>query len=116
MKNPFVIALVSALITAGAIKATPALAETPASEIRTYVSVVSTEGLDLTSSKGQRLLQHRLGQAARQVCGTASEVDVEGKNRVRNCRDEAIASATSQRDALLAAGTRGGTITLAAAH
>jgi UrcA family protein len=103
MKNPFLIALASALITAGAIKAAPALAEAPASNAQTYVSYVHTGDLELTSEAGQRALRQRLSQAAREVCGTASDFDLKGKNSVRECRNEAIARATDQREAVLSA-------------
>ena len=82
MKNPFAIALVSALITAGALKAAPAFAETPAAP-QTFVSYVQTADLDLSSEGGQRTLDHRLAQAAREVCGKAligsGKTDVEIK-------------------------------------
>src|SRR5689334_8163972 len=114
MKNPFVIAIVSALITAGAIKAAPALAETPAAN--TYVSYVQTADLDLSSKAGQHQLEARIAQAAREVCGTPSDADLVGKNRVRDCRDEAIANATGRRDALLAAANRGAVLAVTASR
>jgi len=58
MKNPFVLAITSAIITAGLIKAVPALAETPAVE-QTYVSYVKTADLNLTSERGQQALLAR---------------------------------------------------------
>ena len=116
MKNPFLIALTAALITAGAIKAAPAFAEAPAAEAQTYVSLVETADLDLASEAGQRLLRQRLAQAAREVCGTASDFDLEGKNEVRKCRDEALARATAERDSLLARATRGEVIAVTASR
>jgi UrcA family protein len=101
MKNAFTIAIASALITTAVIKAAPALAQEPASEVN--VSLVRIADLDLRSSEGQRKLDRRLAGAAREVCGTASDVDLQGKNEVRKCRDETIAKAKSQRDSLLAA-------------
>ena len=106
------IILTSALITTGVIKAAPALAEAPASSIN--VSLVRTADLDLGSRDGQRKLDQRLANAAREVCGTASDVDVEGKNDVRKCRDEVLAKAKSQRDAVLAAAERGAFIAVTA--
>ena len=88
MKNPYVIALASALITAGAIRAAPALAEPASSDVQTYVSYVKTADLDLASESGQRTLDRRLAQAAREVCGTASDVDLVGQNKARECRAE----------------------------
>ena len=104
------IILASALITTGAIKAAPALAETPAGEIN--VSLVRTADLDLASSEGQRRLDHRLARAAREVCGTASDVDIEGKNAVRECRDEVLAQAREKRDAVVASADRDAVIAL----
>ena len=75
------IVLASALITGAAIKAVPALAETTSQEVA--VSVVHTADLDLTSDVGKRQLDRRLSIAAREVCGTASDFDLEGKNEVR---------------------------------
>jgi UrcA family protein len=101
MKRALTIVLTSALITTGVIKAAPALAQGPASE--TNVSLVRTADLNLGSSEGQRRLDQRLANAAREVCGTASSVDVEGKNEIRKCRDETLAKARQQRDTVLAA-------------
>ena len=102
MKRAIYIALASALITTGAIKAAPALAEAPAASA-TQVSIVRTADLDLASASGQRRLEQRLTRAAREVCGEASIVDLKGKNAVRKCRDETLAKAHTQRDSLIAA-------------
>lgn len=102
MKNPFVLAIASAIITAGLIKAVPALAETPASE-QTYVSHVQTADLNLASESGQRALDRRVAQAAREVCGVPSDSDLVGQNKARECREDAIARATAERDQRIAA-------------
>jgi len=115
MKNPFVIAIVSALITAGAIEAAPALAETPTTP-DTYVSYVKTADLDLSSKAGQRQLEARIAQAAREVCGDPSDVDLVGQNRARECRKEAVVNASGRREALLAAANRGAVIAITAAR
>jgi UrcA family protein len=114
MKNAFTIALASALITTAAIKAAPALAEAPA--IETNVSLVRTADLDLNSSQGRRILNLRLARAAREVCGTASDVDLNGKNEVRHCRDEVLAQARANRDAVLAGSAGQGFIAVTAAR
>ena len=101
MKKAIYIALASALITTGVIKAAPALAQEPATE--TNVSLVRTADLDLSTDAGRRKLEQRLASAAREVCGTASDVDVEGKNAVRKCRDETLAKARGQLDRVAAA-------------
>ncbi len=45
------------------------------------VSIVQTGDLDLSTSAGRSALDHRLVIAAREVCGTASDVDLAGKNQ-----------------------------------
>jgi UrcA family protein len=114
MKNPYLIALTAALITAGAIKAAPAFAEPI--DAQTYVSHVQTRDLDLSSASGTRELQQRLTLAAREVCGVASDADIAGKNDVRKCRDDALARATNDRAALLAAASRGAVLAVTAAR
>ena len=116
MKKAIYIALASALITTAAIKSAPALAEAPASASNLNVSLVRTADLDLGNSDGQRRLDQRLANAAREVCGTASDVDLEGKNEVRKCRDDTLAKAKGQRDAVLAAAGREGLISVTAAR
>jgi UrcA family protein len=49
---------------------------------------------------------------AREVCGTASDVDLEGKNEVRACRAEALAKARAESEQLASRGS--GTILVAA--
>jgi len=94
------IVIASALVTAAAIKAVPALAEPAPSNLN--VSVVRTADLNLGDPAGQRTLELRLVQAAHEVCGTAYDVDLEGKNEVRACREQVLARAHAQRDAILA--------------
>jgi len=115
MKKSFYIALVSALLTAGLIKAAPALAQTPVlGEVA--VSLVHTSDLNLGTAAGQRQLDRRIAQAARDVCGAASDVDLEGKNDVRKCRDETLARAQVQKASVLAAADRGVTIAVTASR
>ena len=87
------------LATLLAFTATPALAEP--SVIAT--SIVQTADLDLSTAQGQRALDQRLGQAVKEVCGIASDVDVAGKNDVRRCRAETLASLSAERDQRIAA-------------
>ena len=102
------------LVTAAAIKAAPAVAEPVTPEIN--VSLVQTADLDLSTSSGQRALNARLAHAANEVCGTASDVDLVGKNDVRKCRTDVLARANDQRDQLLAAAGRGAQIAIANAR
>ena len=116
MKKPILIALTSALITAGALKAVPAFAEAPAAPPPVEVALVQTADLDLSTSAGQRQLDVRLARAARDVCGTASDADLVGANDVRKCRDDTLAKANAQRAELLAAANRGARIAIMAAR
>jgi UrcA family protein len=86
------------LATLLAFTATPALAEPPV----TVSSIVQTADLDLSTAKGQRALDRRLQQAVNEVCGTASDVDIAGKNDVRQCRVDTLASLASERDERIA--------------
>jgi UrcA family protein len=116
MKNPFVIALTAALITGAALKAVPAFAETVAPEGQTYFSYVQTADLDLSSARGQRALDQRLAHAASDVCGTPSDADLVGQNKARQCRHDAVARASGDREALLAAANRGAVIAVTASR
>ena len=86
------------LATLLAFTATPALAEPPA----IVTSTVQTADLDLSSSGGQRALDRRLALAAKEVCGTASNVDPAGQNDVRKCRKETLARVSSDSDQRIA--------------
>ena len=110
MKQALLIILGSALVSGAAIKAAPALAQDVAT------SIVRTADLDLASAVGKRTLEQRLSTAARDVCGTASDADLEGKNQVRRCRDEVLARGRAQRDEILAFRLDGATIALSSAH
>ena len=108
------IVLASALITGAGIKAVPALAETGSPEVA--VSVVHTIDLDLSTQAGKRQLDRRLTIAAREVCGTASDFDLEGKNQVRECRDLVLADARERGATLIAQKEHGRSIAVVAAR
>lgn len=108
------IVIASALITAAGLKAVPALAETPVAE--TNVRLVHTTDLDLATDRGQRQLEQRLAKASREVCGSASDLDLEGKNDVRNCRNEVLARARADRDTIVAAARNRGVIAISASR
>lgn len=110
MKESLKIIAVSALVTAAAIKAVPALSEPAPVQ---NVSVVRTADLDLATAGGRAALDHRLVVAAYEVCGTAADVDLAGQNQVRACRLDVLAKARSQSRELA---SRGGPILVAAAH
>jgi UrcA family protein len=107
------IIIASALITAAAIKAVPALAE-PAVGRDVTVSIVQTADLDLSTDAGRRALDQRLVVAAYEVCGTASDADLKGKNAARQCRSDVLAQARAKSDRLADRGK--GTIVVAAQH
>ena len=104
------IIIASALITTAAIKAVPALAE-PVAAQDLNVSIVRTADLDLSTETGRRALDHRLVNAAREVCGTASDIDLAGQNKVRACRENVLTDARAKSNELA---SRGAVITLAA--
>ena len=83
------IILTSFAIIAGLIKGAPTLAQPAHTPIN--VSIVRTADLDLSSAAGQRRLEHRLTRAAYEVCGTASDADLKGKNDVNACRADVVA-------------------------
>src|SRR5512133_3711882 len=93
----FKIVLTSFLVTAAVIKGAPALAEPAAAQ---NVSIVHTSDLDLSTAAGRAALNHRLVTAAFEVCGTASDVDLAGKNRVRACRADVLAKARADGEQL----------------
>jgi UrcA family protein len=100
MKQTLRIVLGAFLVTTALIKAGPVLAEASAPAIN--VSIVRTVDLDLSTEAGRRQLEHRFANAAREVCGTASDVDLAGKNAIRHCRHDVLARAQAQLDVLLA--------------
>ena len=102
--NALRIVIVSGLITAAIIKGAPALAE-PTANPEVNVSIVVTADLDLATRAGQRTLDERLVHAASEVCGTASNVDLAGKNQVRACRASVLAEARSKGERLASRGT-----------
>lgn len=90
------------LATLLAFTATPALAEPPVIATAT----VQTADLDLSSQAGRQALDHRLNVAVKDVCGTASDFDLAGKNDVRRCRVETLAGLSAERDQRIAAASR----------
>jgi UrcA family protein len=114
MKQGLKIAFAAFVVSAGIIKGAPALAASAGAAVN--VSLVHTADLDLSTAAGQRALEVRLGQAAREVCGTASDADLTGKNDVRQCRTDVLAKVYAERDGLLAAAARGAVIGISASR
>lgn len=104
-------ALFALALSASAALVTPTVAQ--AFEPVTATSIVRTADLDLSSADGQRTLDHRIVQAAREVCGGVSDVDLEGKNAARHCIANTIASVSAQRQQVLAATNSGAPIRIA---
>ncbi len=84
-----------------AFTATPVLAEPPV----LATAKVEVADLDLRTLAGQRALDRRISHAVIEVCGTASDADVEGKNDVRRCRSETLARLADDRNERIAAVT-----------
>jgi UrcA family protein len=99
------IILTSFVITAGLIRGAPTLAQ-PAFAPNVNVSIVHTADLDLSTDAGRHQLDRRLVQAAREVCGTASDFDLEGKNDVRACRSEVLAKVRATGEQLAGGGAQ----------
>ena len=93
MKQTLKIIAISAAVTAVVLKAVPALAEPAQAQ---NVAIVQTADLDLTTKAGREMLDHRLVVAAYDVCGSASDADLVGKNQDLKCRAEVLASARAQ--------------------
>ncbi len=89
----------------------PVLAETPSkARVTKTTEHVSYEGLDLSTAKGQKLLEQRVEIAARRVCGFD---DARTGTRLRpagmhTCLAKARTNARSQVAAVIAAQQRGG--------
>jgi UrcA family protein len=111
VKQTLKIIAVSALATAAVIKAVPAFAETMPTQA---VSIVHTADLDLSTAAGRNALDHRLVNAAYEVCGDASNVDLAGENKARACRVDVLARARA--DSLQLASRGSGTILVAASR
>ena len=97
MKQTLKIIAAAAFATTLLIRAVPVFAEQGPTQ---NVSVVHTYDLDLSSNAGQRALDHRLVNAAIEVCGTASDVDMTGKNAVRACRADVLRRARANSNEL----------------
>jgi len=66
------------------------------------VRIVRYADLDLGTREGRSALDHRLAFAVRDVCGSASDADLHGKNVVRRCLAQTARAASARRDAALA--------------
>ena len=80
--------------------ATPALAQDISGQ-RSFS--VRHADLNLASEAGIRTLDRRIHNAVSAACGTPSSADPEGKRKVKDCREQAKATAAAQRSSLIAA-------------
>ncbi|HEX8839843.1 MAG TPA: UrcA family protein [Sphingomicrobium sp.] len=113
MRQTLLIIAGSALATAAVIKASPALSEPVQPQA---IAIVQTGDLDLSSDRGQRQLSLRLMHAAHEVCDTASDVDLAGRNKAGQCRADVLARARATSAELAANGNATGEIRLIAAR
>ena len=89
----------------------PALAQRFEAE---RVQIVRVADLDLSSKAGVRTLDRRIDRAVREVCGTASDADLEGQNWVRNCRTATRERLALERERALASAAKPAQVALAA--
>ena len=109
MKTLFPMAAFAAL----ALAVSPADAGQPA-PAAAPILVVHTADLDLSRPAGVSTLDRRIAAAVRAACGTASDADLVGKNRVAKCRTDTVASVAAPRDRAIALAGRSTSIQLAA--
>lgn len=67
---------------------------------------VAHKDLDLRTAAGTKALDRRIWRAVVQVCGTAPEFDLAGKNNVRQCRRDTRTVASAQADLVVANASR----------
>jgi UrcA family protein len=89
--------------------AAPAAAQSPAHSRQ----VVSYADLDLRNPAGISELKRRVRAAVREGCGAASDADLEGRNRVRRCRDIATQLASTKLERAIATARRSSSTVLA---
>ena len=81
----------------------PASSQTPANPS----VAVAHKDLDLRTEAGTKALDRRIWRAVVEVCGTAPDFDVAGKNDVRQCRRDTKAIASAQADVVVANASQG---------
>ncbi|MDO7841321.1 UrcA family protein [Sphingomonas immobilis] len=97
----------------------PALLLLPvAAQAQTYPDVrpdvrVATHDLDLRSAKGVKILDRRLSYAITTMCGDDTTVDFSQRRAIRRCHANKRAEVAQQRDAVIAAATRGTSVAAA---
>jgi UrcA family protein len=103
------------VIIAAALLAAP-LATPASAETVERTRIVSYADLDLSRAGDVRKLDGRIGRAITEVCGTASEADLEGRNEVRRCRTLVRESLLAERNQALAAAAQPTEVAIAASR
>lgn len=67
---------------------------------------VQHRDLDLRTEAGTKSLDRRIWRAVVEVCGTAPDYDLEGKNKLRECRRDTRQLASKQADRVIASAAR----------
>ncbi len=67
---------------------------------------VAHKDLDLRTATGAKALDRRIWRAVVEVCGTAPDFDIAGKNDVRHCRRDTKRVASAQAKAVVASAAR----------
>ncbi|MBA3678230.1 MAG: UrcA family protein [Sphingosinicella sp.] len=104
MKNLIAAAAFTAAIFAQSAMAQNALPQQDGSAL--ISESVDYSDLDLSNEAGRARLDHRIRIAIQQVCGTASDSDLEGKNEVRRCRAATRDRIANIRDIAIASAAR----------
>lgn len=92
------------LVLAACALATPALATAPADPFVEDGAVLSLEGLDLTTTQGQRALAIRMDAAANAVCGEGFDtIHLALAAKARECRTEVLANIREEIEIRMAA-------------
>ncbi len=92
--------LISIALTASALIAAPAVAQSPAAVVTQ--TTVSYADLNLSSAAGRATLDSRIKGAARSVCGSPKAATLAEHNSINACRDGAISGANAQIEQVLA--------------
>lgn len=95
------------LATLGAIAAIATAVPAFAEPLPIETVTVSIADLDLATSAGQRAFDARINRAVIDICGEAADVDLVGRNAVRECRHAKLAEARNQGERRLAQHSKG---------
>lgn len=92
------------LVLAACALASPALANAPSDPFVQDGAVLRLDGLDLTTTQGQRDLDIRMNAAARAVCGDRlASVHLAVASSARQCRTEVLANIREEIETRIAA-------------